>query len=86
MEEECNIKVDLDYKICATWHTYTMNGKQMMKKTTWYAMTCTDASKMAPQVEEEIEEVNKKMMDLMERRKKICTSEMTGFVWLMTQK
>ena len=57
VEEECNIKVDLDYKLCATWHTYTMNGKQMLKKTTWYAMTCTDASKMAPQVEEEIEEV-----------------------------
>ena len=57
VEEECSIKVGLDHKICATWHTYTMNGKRMLKKTTWYAMTCTDDKLMAPQLEEEIEEV-----------------------------
>lgn len=57
VKEECNIQVKLDYKICATWHTYTMNGKRMMKKTNWYAMTCKDDKNMKPQSSEDIEEV-----------------------------
>lgn len=57
VEEECSVSVNLDYKICSTWHTYTMNGKRMLKKTTWFAMTCIDDTNMAPQVEEDIEEV-----------------------------
>lgn len=57
VEEECNIKVLLDSKICSTWHTYSLNGKNILKKTTWYAMTCLDDSKMKPQIQEDIEEV-----------------------------
>jgi 8-oxo-(d)GTP phosphatase len=57
VEEECNIKVQLDYKICSTWHTYSQNGSRMLKKTKWYAMTCLDDSKMKPQLEEDIEEL-----------------------------
>lgn len=55
VEEECNIAVQLDYKICSTWHTYNQNGNRMLKKTKWYAMTCLDDSHMRPQVEENIE-------------------------------
>lgn len=57
VEEECNIKVSLDEKICATWHTYTRNNRKVLKKTTWYTMFVADDQKMAPQVEEKIEEV-----------------------------
>jgi ADP-ribose pyrophosphatase YjhB (NUDIX family) len=57
VEEECNIKVQLDYKICSTWHTYAQNGSRMLKKTKWYAMTCLDDSRMKPQIEEDIHEL-----------------------------
>jgi len=57
VEEECNIKVNLDSKICSTWHTYSLNGKNILKKTSWYAMTSLDDSKMKPQIQEDIEEV-----------------------------
>ncbi|MDN5201403.1 NUDIX domain-containing protein [Fulvivirgaceae bacterium BMA10] len=57
VEEECNIKVALNSKICATWHTYTRNKKQILKKTNWYLMECLDDSNMGPQIEEDIEKV-----------------------------
>ncbi|MCU0447166.1 MAG: NUDIX domain-containing protein [Microscillaceae bacterium] len=59
VEEECNIKVALDKKICTTWHYYTTNGgkEPTLKKTKWYLMTCLDDSKMKPQIEEDIEDI-----------------------------
>jgi len=57
VEEECNIKVELGKKICATWHTYKRNGKRILKKTNWYTMHCLDDSEMKPQVEENIEKL-----------------------------
>jgi len=57
VEEECNIKVQLREKICSTWHSYTRNGKKILKKTNWYLMDCIDDSELKPQVEEEIEDV-----------------------------
>jgi 8-oxo-(d)GTP phosphatase len=57
VEEECNIKIKLDNKICSTWHTYTQNGNKILKKTKWYAMTCLDDTKMKPQAEENIEQL-----------------------------
>lgn len=57
VEEECNIKVDVQRKICTTWHTYTMKRKQILKKTVWYAMDIVKDGKMKPQLEEDIEEV-----------------------------
>lgn len=57
VEEECNVKVALGEKICSTWHTYSRNGKRILKKTTWYAMDCLDDSEMAPQLEEDIDAV-----------------------------
>ncbi|CAN5578646.1 NUDIX domain-containing protein [soil metagenome] len=57
VEEECHIKVALEEKICATWHTYTRNGKGILKKTSWYSMYCLDDSEMRPQKDENIDEV-----------------------------
>jgi ADP-ribose pyrophosphatase YjhB (NUDIX family) len=57
VEEECNVKVQLDYKVCTTWHTYTQNGSRILKQTKWYAMICLDDSQMAPQEEEGIEQM-----------------------------
>jgi len=57
VEEECNIKVEVGEKICSTWHTYIRDKERIMKKTNWYLMHCIDDSKMAPQEEEDIEEV-----------------------------
>jgi hypothetical protein len=57
VEEECNIKVKLERKICSTWHTYTQNGSKILKKTKWYEMSCLDDSHMRPQVEEDIEQL-----------------------------
>jgi len=57
VEEECNIKVELKEKIGDTWHTYTQKGKRILKKTSWYEMSCLDDSSMKPQLKEFIEEV-----------------------------
>ena len=55
VEEECNIKVSVDRKVCNTWHTYSQGGKNILKKTSWFQMTCLDDSEMRPQIEEDIE-------------------------------
>lgn len=57
VEEECNIEVALDDKLCTTWHTYTQNGNRVLKRTKWYRMTCLDDHDMQPQVEENIEKL-----------------------------
>lgn len=57
VEEECNILVRRNEKIGNTWHTFTLNGRRILKKTHWYAMDCLDDSNMKPQVEEGIEDI-----------------------------
>ncbi|MHA6248031.1 NUDIX hydrolase [Pontibacter sp. CAU 1760] len=57
VEEECNIQVEVAKKLPKTWHSYAYKGKKILKKTSWYVMTCTDDSLMKPQAEEFIEEV-----------------------------
>ncbi len=57
VEEECRVKVQLEKKICTTWHTYTQNGNRILKQTKWYAMSCLDDKRMAPQKEEGIEQL-----------------------------
>ena len=57
VEEECGVKVKLGKKICTTWHTYTMNKNNMLKKTRWYAMDLLDDARMKPSLEEDIEEL-----------------------------
>lgn len=53
--EECGVKAKLQKKLCTTWHTYTENGKGILKRTKWYTMDLLDASGMKPQKEEDIE-------------------------------
>jgi 8-oxo-(d)GTP phosphatase len=57
VEEECNIKVKLLTKAATTWHTYTHKGKNVLKKTNWYHMKNLDDSKMTPQQEEDIDDI-----------------------------
>jgi 8-oxo-dGTP pyrophosphatase MutT (NUDIX family) len=57
VEEETNIKVKLGPKICNSWHTYSLNEKNILKKTSWFVMKCLDDSNMKPQAEEDIEEL-----------------------------
>ncbi len=57
VEEECNVQVKLGNKICTTWHTYTMNKNNMLKKTKWYEMDLVDDSHSKPSLEEDIEEL-----------------------------
>lgn len=57
VEEECNVVVNVQDKICTTWHTYTMKRKKILKKTVWYSMEIEKDGKMKPQTEEDIEEV-----------------------------
>jgi ADP-ribose pyrophosphatase YjhB (NUDIX family) len=57
VEEECNVEVKIGKKICTTWHTYTMNKNNMIKKTRWYLMELVDDSRSRPSIEEDIEEL-----------------------------
>ena len=75
VEEETGVKGELQYKICHTWHTYTRNKKYVLKKTSWYAMSCLDDRKMAPQEEESIEDV--RWMDLPQMREALYDSYRT---------
>lgn len=75
VEEETLVKCLLGPKICHTWHTYIRNKKYVLKKTSWYAMECLDDSKMAPQTEEDIDEV--RWMDLREMREALYNSYRT---------
>ena len=58
VEEECGIKVSgIGKKICNTYHTYTMKGEVVLKKTYWYSMSYTGTGKLKPQKEEGITKV-----------------------------
>ncbi|RED97503.1 NUDIX hydrolase [Marinoscillum furvescens] len=72
VEEETGVKVTIEKKINATWHTYVTKKKYVLKKTHWYAMNCIDDSALAPQEEEDIEEV--RWMNLSELRAALYNS------------
>ncbi|WP_266364025.1 NUDIX hydrolase [Tellurirhabdus rosea] len=55
VEEETGVVGKVGERLCTTWHTYRQNGNRYLKRTKWYAMTCVDDSRMAPQAEEDIE-------------------------------
>jgi 8-oxo-dGTP pyrophosphatase MutT (NUDIX family) len=55
--EECGISVSMGPKICHTWHTYKRNDDNILKKTSWFLMQCTDDTHMKPQTSENIEEI-----------------------------
>ncbi len=72
VEEETGVKVEIEKKINATWHTYVTNRKYILKKTHWYVMTCVDDTNLAPQEEEGIKEA--KWMNLTELRSALYDS------------
>jgi len=57
-EETGLTDLTLGSKITETWHTYLLDGKPVLKKTTWYEMTYTGKEEaVTPQQEEDITEV-----------------------------
>ncbi len=57
VEEETGVQAELIDKICVTWHTYLENDKQILKRTKWYLMRCTNDTNLKPQKEEGIEKL-----------------------------
>lgn len=57
VNEETGVRVSVGDRICTTWHTYNLNGNRILKRTKWYRMTLLDDSRMAPQAEEDIEQL-----------------------------
>lgn len=58
VEEECAVSgLELAEKLPDTFHTYSHKGHEILKQTHWFKMYCKNATEMAPQVEEDIEEV-----------------------------
>lgn len=57
VEEECCVKVKAHQLLGNTYHTYSRSGKRLLKKTSWFVMSCLDDKKMKPQREEDIEDI-----------------------------
>ena len=58
VEEECGIKdLVVEHKLINTYHTYSMNGKMMLKETHWYLMSSSYSGVFVPQTNEGIEKV-----------------------------
>ncbi|MBC3785194.1 NUDIX hydrolase [Spirosoma utsteinense] len=57
VEEETGVKVSVGDRICTTWHTYSLNGNPILKRTKWYQMEVLDDTGMAPQEDEDIEKL-----------------------------
>jgi 8-oxo-dGTP pyrophosphatase MutT (NUDIX family) len=55
VSEETGLKhLKLAEKICDTYHIYSQNNEQLLKRTAWYKMEGTSADKLKPQKEENI--------------------------------
>jgi 8-oxo-dGTP pyrophosphatase MutT (NUDIX family) len=58
VEEECGISgLIIENKIKDTYHTYNLNGSDILKKTYWFLMTTKSEQKLTPQTEEGITDV-----------------------------
>jgi len=59
VEEECGIVgLDIIDKLLETYHTYNLQGKEILKRTYWYKMNTDFDGKLIPQIEEEITKVS----------------------------
>ena len=59
VEEECGIYgLDITEKLLETYHTYNMDGEEVLKKTYWYKMKTDYSAKLIPQLEEGITKVS----------------------------
>ena len=59
VEEECGIiGLDIIEKLLETYHTYNMDGEEVLKKTYWYKIKTDYSAKLIPQLEEGITKVS----------------------------
>ena len=55
VEEECGVVIEKQGKrLCKTYHIYELNGKVVLKSTSWYKMEVKGKPKLIPQKEEGI--------------------------------
>ncbi|WP_316768099.1 NUDIX hydrolase [Pedobacter frigiditerrae] len=55
VEEECGVKIEKrQERLCKTYHIYELNGKVILKRTSWYKMFVKGKPKLIPQTEEGI--------------------------------
>ena len=58
VEEECSVRgINRGALLGVTYHTYSYKSEAILKKTYWYAMTCSSEEVLKPQLEEGITEV-----------------------------
>ena len=58
VEEECAVRgISRGELLGVTYHTYSHKSEAILKKTYWYAMTCSSKQILKPQLEEGITEV-----------------------------
>lgn len=58
VEEECGIYgIHRGSLLGLTYHTYLYKGEEVLKKSYWYAMSCSDNQELKPQLEEGITKV-----------------------------
>lgn len=58
VEEECGITgLKLGKLLTRTYHLYEMDGKEMLKRTSWFAMGNDGAGQLTPQTEEGITDI-----------------------------
>ncbi|MDF2437047.1 MAG: hypothetical protein K0Q95_1423 [Bacteroidota bacterium] len=58
VEEECGIsKLEIIKELPTTYHTYSIDDKAILKPTYWFEMSSSDGSKLVPQTEEGITDV-----------------------------
>ena len=56
--EECGISnIEITQPLLSTYHTYTINDKPVLKKTTWFEMLYSGNLEPVPQIKEHITEV-----------------------------
>jgi len=59
VEEECGVSgIIIENKIKDTYHTYVLEGENILKKTYWYKMKTDYSAKLVPQIEEGITKVS----------------------------
>jgi len=59
VEEECSIVgLDITEKIIETYHTYSLKGEEILKRTYWYKMRTDFDGELSPQIEEGITKVS----------------------------
>lgn len=56
-EETGLMNITLKEYRCSTWHTYPLKGQNILKQTYWYNMFASKNQPSAPQVEEDISEL-----------------------------